>query len=420
MKSGWQQKTFGEILLKTETVNPQAFPNSEFDYVDVSSVSNQTYEIMETQRIRGKDAPSRARRLIKANDVIFATVRPTLQRIAIVPEYLDNQVCSTGYFVLRPKSIIGHKYMFYWLFSEYFMSQMEILQKGASYPAVTDAEVQSQSIPFPSLVEQQRIVAILDEAFEGIAIAKANAEKNLKYMSDIISAGFISLTLKENQTDWPLETVASIAASQKGSIRTGPFGSQLLHSEFVDSGIAVLGIDNAVFNEFRWAKSRYITQEKYQQLQRYRVHPGDVLITIMGTCGRCAIVPDDVPIAINTKHLCCITLNRKKCLPRYLHAYFLYHPVAQEFLSRQAKGAIMAGLNMGLIEELPVILPSVEQQIEIVNSFDSLISETKHLTSINQQKIIALESLKKSLLDQAFSGNLTDKVTDRSLAEAAL
>ncbi len=130
------------------------------------------------------------------------------------------------------------------------------------------------------------------------------------------------------------------------------------------------------------------------------------MITIMGTCGRCAIVPGDIPIAINTKHLCCITLEQNKCLPGYLHAYFLYHPVAREFLAKQAKGGIMAGLNMGLIEELPLLLPSLERQRKLVSSFDLLTEETQRLESIYQQKLAALEELKKSLLHKAFRGQL--------------
>ncbi len=180
MKKGWEIKTLGEVLEKTETINPLQFPNTEFDYIDVSSISNLTFEIEETQHLKGKDAPSRARKLVRTNDILFATIRPTLQRIAIVHESLDKQVCSTGYFVLRPKQGINHRFIFYSLFTEDFIGQMEKLQKGASYPAVTDGDVRSQIIPIPPLDEQQRIVRLLDEAFEGIAIAKANTEKNVQ------------------------------------------------------------------------------------------------------------------------------------------------------------------------------------------------------------------------------------------------
>jgi type I restriction enzyme S subunit len=131
VKAGWQTKTLGEVLEKTGTVNPLLSPDAEFDYIDVSSVSNQTFRIEETQRLKGKDAPSRARRLVRAKDILFATVRPTLQRIAIVPDELDKQVCSTGYFVLRPKQGIDHNFLFYSLFTEKFMGQMASLQKGA-------------------------------------------------------------------------------------------------------------------------------------------------------------------------------------------------------------------------------------------------------------------------------------------------
>ena len=180
MREGWQTKTLGEVLCRTESVNPAASPDVDFDYIDVSSVSYETFVIETTQRMKGKDAPSRARRLVRSRDVLFATIRPTLKRIAITPDTLDRQVGSTGYFVMRPNEEVDHRFLFYFLFTDQFMGAMAALQKGASYPAVTDAEVRAQSIMFPAICEQRRIVAILDEAFEGIATAKAHAEKNLR------------------------------------------------------------------------------------------------------------------------------------------------------------------------------------------------------------------------------------------------
>ena len=220
MNKGWQTKKLGDVLVKTEATDPTRLPQVEFDYIDVSSVSNATLAIQETQLLKGKDAPSRARRLVKANDVLFATIRPTLRRIAIVPEKLDNQVCSTGYFVLRAKSDVNHRFVFYFLQTEDFMTAMETLQKGASYPAVTDGDVRSQPIPIPPLSEQQRIVGILDEAFAGITTAKANAEKNRQNARALFESHLQSV-FTQRGSGW-METTIGAACTLKSGTTVSP------------------------------------------------------------------------------------------------------------------------------------------------------------------------------------------------------
>lgn len=157
------ERPLEDVLVKSETVDPTRSPNVEFDYIDVSSVSKETLSIQETQKLLGKDAPSRARKAVKTNDVIFATIRPTLRRIAIVPEELNDQVCSTGYIVLRTKADFDHRWVFYFLQTRSFMVAMEALQKGASYPAVTDNDVRSQAIPAAALKDQSTATDNLDK-----------------------------------------------------------------------------------------------------------------------------------------------------------------------------------------------------------------------------------------------------------------
>ncbi|MEA3494422.1 MAG: restriction endonuclease subunit S [Bacteroidota bacterium] len=152
----WEAKTLGEVLLKTETINPKQKPDEKFIYLDVSSVNKETKLIENTTLLLGKDAPSRARKLVKTDDIIFATVRPTHSRVAVITEDYDNQVCSTGYYVLRAKKYLNNNFIYYFLLTYGFNKQMEKLQKGASYPAVTNKEVESINIPFPKTINKQK------------------------------------------------------------------------------------------------------------------------------------------------------------------------------------------------------------------------------------------------------------------------
>lgn len=265
---------------------------------------------------------------------------------------------------------------------------------GVGLKHITKAKLENVQVPLPPLPEQRRIAATLDKA----DALRAKRREAITKLDQLLKSVFLEMF---GDTTVATTSVAELAPSA-GAIRTGPFGSQLLHSEFVDHGIAVLGIDNAVSNAFAWAKPRFITAEKYSQLSRYRVNPGDVLITIMGTCGRCAVVPDDIPTAINTKHLCCISIDRTRCEPEFLHSYFLLHPVARNYLESRAKGAIMAGLNMGIIKELPVALPSIEKQRHFVSIKKSLGRQLEQaLTQENR-----FDELFAGLQQHAFAGTL--------------
>ena len=253
-------------------------------------------------------------------------------------------------------------------------------------------------LPLPPLHEQRRIAAILDQA----DALRAKRREALAQLDSLTQSIFIEMFGGQQSQDWPIETIADVAALHDGSIRTGPFGSQLLHSEFVAEGVAVLGIDNAVANEFRWGERRFISEAKYRELRRYTVKPGDVLITIMGTCGRCAVVPDDIPAAINTKHLCCITLNLGKCLPDFLHAFFLRHPMARSYLEQTSKGAIMAGLNMGLIKAMPIFIPPLPLQ----QTFATRNQAVEFLKTTHRAALAELDALFASLQHRAFAGAL--------------
>ena len=273
-----------------------------------------------------------------------------------------------------------------------------LVDRAAKGKTLNKAKLKLLRVPLPSPVEQKRIARILDAA----DALRAKRREALAQLDDLLQSTFLDMFGDPVKSGWTMVTVEAVASRQSGAIRTGPFGSQLLHSEFVDEGIRVLGIDNAVANEFREGEPRFITAKKYEQLRRYTVRPRDVLITIMGTCGRCAVVPDDICTAINTKHLCCITLDHGRCLPEFMHAYFLEHPIARRYLERNAKGAIMSGLNMRIIKALPIPAAPLDLQ----HRFAAIAQSVEQQRTRQGAHLAELDTLFASLQSRAFRGDL--------------
>lgn len=299
---------------------------------------------------------------------------------------------NQGFKSLIPGPQLNLKFLYYWLKSN--TDYLQSLGNGATFKELSKETTSQIEIPLPPLDEQGHIAAILDHA-------DALRTKRRQVLAHL---GTLTQSIFHDMFDGVSTSAAveALAAKAKGSIRTGPFGSQLLHGEFVDDGIAVLGLDNVIGNEFRWAGRRFITLAKYEQLARYTVYPGDVLVSIMGTTGRCVVVPDDIPTAINTKHICAITPDRERLNPVFLQAVFLWHPESRGHLLRQTKGSIMDGLNMGIIKAMPVPVPALKLQQEFANRVARV---TAQRTAVLAAKA-AGDELFTSLQSRAFRGEL--------------
>lgn len=342
-------------------------------------------------RIRPKKLTTRPTKLSQHGDIVLSIRASIGDKV-----WSDGEYClGRGVAGLRPKAALDSAFLWHWL--DYAEPALRAKAKGATFLQVNRSDIADLPISLPAFAEQQRIAAILDKADE----LRAKRRQAIAHLDALTQSIFYSM-FGDPSSAWAELTIEDLAAPHKGAIRTGPFGSQLLTSEFTDDGVAVLGIDNAVTNTFAWAQRRYISEEKYDQLRRYRVWPGDLLITIMGTLGRCAIVPRDVPKAINTKHLCCITLNQDLVVPEWLHAYFLQSEIARSYLRQTTKGAIMGGLNMGIIKKMPVSVPPLELQ----QTFATRVAAVERLKETHRKHLAELDALFASLQSRAFKGEL--------------
>lgn len=148
-----------------QTRDPSQQPKATFMYVDIASVDVETGTITNPQELTGEEAPSRARMVIHAYDVIVSTVRPTRGAIAVVPRELDNQICSTGFCVLRCKENVNPYYLHFVLRAESTLEQFRKFSTGSSYPAILEDDVLKALVPFANPDEQDAIAKSIMAAY---------------------------------------------------------------------------------------------------------------------------------------------------------------------------------------------------------------------------------------------------------------
>ena len=159
-----KREILGNCVLNIKKIKWNDSQESSFNYIDLSSVDRENHSIYNTDLVTMQNAPSRAQQIVHTEDVLFGTTRPLLQRYCIVPNQYDEQICSTGFCVLRAnKEKILPKWILYGISTNLFLSHIEKYEKGTSYPAISDKDVKLYEIPLPSLPVQEYIVSILDK-----------------------------------------------------------------------------------------------------------------------------------------------------------------------------------------------------------------------------------------------------------------
>lgn len=313
----------------------------------------------------------------------------------------SSVLVSPLYIVFEGRGDIHADYLLRYLKSDWGNAQVRANTEGAVRDSLKFKGLENIKLPLPPLDDQIRIAQLLGKV-EGLI---AQRKQHLQQLDDLLKSAFLEMfgPTSPGYETWPLVEIRELAAKHKGAMRTGPFGSNLLHSEFMSEGdVAVLGIDNAVQNRFAWGERRFISKEKYKELQSYRIWPGDVIVTIMGTIGRSAVIPDDIPVAINTKHLAAITLNREVANPLFLSYAIHSSPYVLKQFASKNRGAIMSGLNLGLIKETKI----KRAPISLQNRFAEIHKSVDQLKSRYQQSLAYLESLYGALSQKAFKGEL--------------
>ncbi len=397
---------------KVDQLGPPAV--GDFVYVDISSVDNRSKRIVEPKRLGVEAAPSRARQRLKAGDVLVSMTRPNLNAVAIVPPDLDGAIGSTGFHVLRANEKVLPNWLYYGVQSRDFIQAMSDVVQGALYPAVRPRDIQSFDLPAPDVGEQRRIVAEIEKQFSRLDEAVANLQRvkaNLKRYKGAVLQSVTSGQLETDGQDsrecgepqgWRRLTIGELASREPRSIQSGPFGSNLLHSEFQASGKLVIGIDNVQDGVFSMGANHRISESKFEGLEKYRARPKDVLITVMATVGRVCVLPESIEPAIITKHVYRITVDRSIALPEYVGIALRGARDVRAQLLGSVQGQTRPGLNGTLVKRIRVPVPPLAEQHRIVAEVDRRLSIVREVEAEIDANLKRAERMRQSTLMRAF------------------
>jgi len=360
--------------------NPVNEPDEKFQYIDISNINTSTGDI-NTQVLKGYQAPSRARKVVREDDIIISTVRPNRNAVAIIPKELDNQICSTGFAVIKSDKL-NPWFLFAYLKTKYALNQLVRMTMASMYPAVSEGDISSMLVPIPSLVFQQQIESLVKESYE----KRKEANEKYKSAEELLNKtlGIEKLEFKEDK----------IFEARFGEIETAMrFDSEHYQPRYkegkeflIKSAHEIKKLKEVVkisiekvepFNEptklFNYIELANIdpstgTIEEVGKIMgheapsraRMLVKTGDVLVSsLLGSLDNIGLVPDELNGAVASTGF--FVISSEIFLPEFLFLLFRSNIMKLQ-LEEKTSGAIMSAVPKPTLGDLLIPIVSKEKQ----------------------------------------------------------
>ena len=396
--SNWETKALGDVCNLVGGGTPSKKNEAYYEgHIPWATVRDMKHDVItQTQFKITEDAvKNSSTNIVKSDNVVIAT-RVGLGKVCLIKQDTAINQDLRGVVPTKPDELTV-MYLFWWLKSISHLIEKE--GTGATVQGVKLPFVQSLQIPLPPLLEQKRIVTILDEAFAGISQVVANAEKNLTNARELFES-YLNNVFTQKGDGWVEKPFGDIC----GFVR-GPFGGSLKKSCFVDDGFAVYEQQHAINDQFDHIRY-YVDENKFNEMERFELFSEDLIMSCSGTMGRVAIVPEGIERGIINQALLKLSPN-KDVRPEFLK-YWMESLSFQEQIALHSKGAAIKNVaSVKVLKTIDVPIPELSIQNSIVSGLDGFLHESKRLETIYQQKLSALSELKQSILQKAFTGELT-------------
>jgi type I restriction enzyme, S subunit len=340
---------------------------------------------------------------LDSGDIVFARTGATTGKSFLVDA--PPEAVFASYLIrlrLLDEKLLPEFVMLFFQTADYWQS-IKDGSSGSAQGGFNATKLGALKISIPPLAEQQRIVGLLDEAFVGIATAKANAEKNLQNARALFESHLQSV-FTQRGPGWVRQKLNSIT-TKIGSGATPRGGGESYKAQ----GVSLIRSLNVHDFGFKYAKLAFLDDRQADELSNVVVRPRDVLLNITGaSVARCTIVPEDVLPARVNQHVSIIRPAPETLDADFLHYLLVSKPYKDQLLKTGDEGgstrqAITKAQIQDFVVDYPLLL---SDQNSIVTKLDAILAETQRLARLYEQKLAALDELKKSLLHQAFSGAL--------------
>ncbi|MEM7346955.1 MAG: restriction endonuclease subunit S [Chloroflexota bacterium] len=453
----WLYAKIDDISVKGEQRKPDEDEN--FIYVDIGSIDRESKEIKNPQNLIGKDAPSRARKVINSGDVLVSLTRPNLNAVALVNNELDNQIASTGFEVIKP-IIVESRYLFALVRSRHFVESISGQVQGALYPAAKSSDVKAYEFPLPPLPEQKQIAAKLDALLAQVDSLKTRLDAIptlLKRFRQSVLAAAVSGRLT---ADWRENSVQQIVYESEyeltKTIRKQWHQSRLREFErkkkkpksdswkskcpnpqlerlsmpgwysfrleyiaevfdpnpshrmpkYVTDGVPFISSENIDGESLDFSIGKQITAEELsKQKERYEVTEFSFAFTRIGTIGKSVRLT--LPHEYGISHAMAVVTPYVELI----NGDYLRLAISCTTVLAQAKDGVQSvgvpDLGIGKMKNFLIPVPPLEEQTQIVQRVETLFAFADQIEQRVKDAQARVNQLTQSILAKAFRGELT-------------
>lgn len=406
----WLACKFGDVIDygTTQKAEPAEIPDDAW-VLELEDIEKDTSKILQRMTFKQRQSKSTKSRF-ETGDILYGKLRPYLNKVARADQ---DGYCTTEIIPIKPSEIVEGSYLFHWLKTPTFIDYVTSVSHGLNMPRLGTEAGKQAPFALAPLPEQKRIADKLDAVLARVEACRDRLDRVpailKRFRQSVLAAatsGKLTEDLQAEQgVNWSFSVFQDLLAKESGSIRRGPFGSAIKKSFFVLDGYKVYEQKNAIQDDPELGEY-FIDEEKFHELEAFSVRGGDFIVSCSGTIGRISKLPTKARPGVINQALMRVRLDTSIVDASYFLLLFR-SPDFQAQILEQTQGSAMQNMAaIKVIRQIPIRVPSLKEQTEIVRRVEALFACSDRLEACYTAARAQVEKLTPATLAKAFRGEL--------------